>query len=131
MSRDQIAEQYPVEAAERHAEARDDQRVAYRVPAIGKDHAIVRKCGRVVRAQRDDQRCVQQQRIEIGDNNGDRYHGGDQYYATAGRNAVERRLARPLAGDRHVKTAAHPIALQQEHDERGHEQGKRQRRAPT
>jgi len=59
LPRDQLDEQDPLEAAERHAEAGDDQRVAYGVqPSVKITRIGRKKRRRVVRAQRDDQRGV-------------------------------------------------------------------------
>ena len=83
----------------------------------------------MVGAERLHERRVEQQRVEVHDHEGDERARGQQRDAHARRHAVERRLAGALARYRDVEAAAHPVALQDEHEERREQQHERQHRA--
>ncbi len=105
------------------------ERVADRLRAVGEDRAVVLQGERVIGAERHHQGRVEQQRVEIDDDRATAAHAQQQGVARRARQAVEGRLSGALARDRDVEAAAHPVALQQEHDERRQEQHERQRRA--
>ena len=98
------------------------------VPSV-KIVAVVLQRERVIGAERHHERRVEEQRVEVDDHERNRRADGEEAVAHRGGDAVERRLARALAGDRHVEAPAHPVPLQQEDDERGDEQRERQRGA--
>ena len=63
LARNQIAHQHTVQSTERHANRRDDQRVADRRDAFGEDHVIVLEGQRVIGAEGHHQRGEQQHQI--------------------------------------------------------------------
>jgi len=125
--RHQVAEQDAVDAPQGHGDPGDDQRVADRLESVSKDHPIVLQREGVVRAERDDDRGVEQQCVEVDDGQGDERAGEQKRVARGERDADERCLAGALAGDGHVIATAYPVTLQQKDDERGNEQYERQR----
>ena len=128
---DKVADEHAVQASKRHANRRDDQRIANGRNAFGEDHVIVLERERVIGPERRDQGRKQQQCVEISDQQCDGSaqrkqrvtHGWREDFHTAARTR--------FAGHRDVAAACEPVALQEENECGGNEQHDRQQCSTT